>query len=152
MNRRRRKQRNPRFKESAIDAKQPRVVTASDPNQSTPTWSFSLCDITGPFGWDTAQDDELLQVIAFLGNIETSKLSEIFGQRHRGNHQPRPEQLSPTAQDRLKELKLEPERLASLRLNQARRIWAIRDGSILSLLWWDPHHLVWPQRRDNINH
>ena len=145
MNPRREKQRKPRFKESAIDDKQPRVVAQSDPNQSTPTWSFSLCDFDGPFSWESA---DWPQLTAHLKLLEQSRLSEIFGERRRGNHQPRQEQLSTTAQDRLKELRLDPERLVSLRLNQPRRLWAIRDGSVLALLWWDPHHLVWPRGPD----
>ena len=153
MSSRKGKQRKPKFRESADDGKHPHLAphlaSQSDPNQDRPTWSFLLCDISGPFGWDTTQDGDLLRVIVFLKNLEQSKISEIFGQRNRGNHQPRPDQLGPTAQGRLKELRLEPERLASLRLNKANRIWAIRDRSILSLLWWDPNHLVWPDKNQN---
>ena len=99
----------------------------------------------GPFGWDTATQDELLEVMNYLRTIERSKLSEIFGERNRGNHQARTDQLSSCAQERLTTLRLDPDRLVSLRLASAKRIWAIRQESVLSLLWWDPHHLVWPR-------
>lgn len=145
MNRRRGKQRNPRFKESAIDAKQPHEGAQFDTRQNTPTWSFALVDIDGPFGWDTATQDDFLSIIQHLRSLEKSKLSELFGDRRRKNHQPRSDQLGKEARKRLTTLKLDPDRLVSIRLTGANRIWAILDGSVLSLLWWDPYHLVWPQ-------
>ena len=143
----RRKPRRPAIRESADDAKRPRVAAEPGDFDSTPAWSFALCDIDGPFGWRAASQSDLLRVFRHLGLLEKSKLSEIFGERHRKNHQPRPDQLGKTARDRLQALKLDPERLLSLRLTRAERIWLVREGTTLALLWWDPHHLVWPRKR-----
>ena len=144
------KQRKPRvFKKPPEDTKQPRSVIQPDHFQDKPTWSFARCDMSGPFGWDIASKENLIHVMKHLGDLEKSKLSEIFGERHRGNHQPRIDQLGEPAQDRLLKLKLAPERLASLRLTSAERIWAMRDYDkpVLSLLWWDPTHSVFLSRK-----
>lgn len=145
MNPAKNKQRRPRAKESPSDAKQIRLATPLDDNQRKPAWSFLFCDFDSPFGWNAASKEDLLQVVHHLGELERLTLAEIFGQRNRGNHQPRPQQLGKPAQSRLKKIKLDPERLVSLRLTGTKRIWLIREGSILSLLWWDPQHQVWPQ-------
>ena len=141
------KSRRPTLRETADETKQPRVAVEPGDFRSTPTWSFAQCDFGGPFGWGTAEQSDLLRVFKHLGHLEKSTLSEIFGERHRKNHQPRPDQLGKTARNRLQELGLAPERLISLRLTGAGRIWLVREGTILALLWWDPHHLVWPQKR-----
>ena len=112
----------------------------------TPALSFERCDKYGPFGWANAADRDLRRIREFLGGLKMLKLGEIFGERRRGNHRPRPDQLGQPAQDRLKVLRLAPERLASLRLTKRERIWAVVDGSVLALLWWDPLHQVWPRR------
>ena len=137
------------IKESPKDTKQPRSLTYPDHFQGTPAWSFLRCDMDGPFGWKVATQEDLLRVMKHLGSLENSKLSEIFGERHRKNHQPRLDILGKEAKKRLTELNLAPERLVSIRLTSSERIWAIRnhENSILSLLWWDPNHLVYPSKR-----
>ena len=102
------KKHEPALGESADDAKRPRVGVQPDIFQHSPTWSFALCDFDGPFGWGTAEQRDLLRVMEHLKHLEKSKLSEIFGERRRGNHQPRPDQLGKAAQDRLSELRLDP--------------------------------------------
>jgi hypothetical protein len=54
-------------------------------------------------------------------------------------------ELCKTARDRLEDLRLEDiDELVSLRLGGAERVWGIRDGNVMLLLWWDPEHAVCP--------
>ena len=53
--------------------------------------------------------------------------------------------LCPAAQRRLAEISQDDiDDLISLRLGGRERIWGIRDGATLKLLWWDPDHQVCP--------
>lgn len=65
------------------------------------------------------------------------------------NHHPvKVEDLSKAARDRLREIELDDvEELFSLRLDGRKRIYGIRDGRILELLWYDPDHTVYPIKR-----
>lgn len=87
------KSRKPALGETADETKRPRVAVEPRDFGRTPTWSFAQCDIGGPFGWGTAEQSDLIRVFKHLGYLEKSTLSEIFGERHRKNHQPRPDQL-----------------------------------------------------------
>jgi len=53
--------------------------------------------------------------------------------------------LIPEAQRRLKQKRLgDVEDVVSLRVGKRRRVWGIRYGRTLYLLWWDPDHDICP--------
>ena len=80
-----------------------------------------------------------------LKNFETMLWNDILG---RNNHAVLVSQISREAQVRLEDLKLDDnESLISLRLTGTQRIWGIRIGNILQLLWWDPNHEVCPSEK-----
>ncbi len=138
---------NPRKSRDIQLPERDKFPRSADPGTSflkKPSWGFSLLDMNGPYGWRTANKGDFVRVFEHLRNMEKLKLSEILGERHRGNHQVRPNQLSSKAQHRLKKLGMAPDKLISLRLDGSTRIWLIQEGLVLSLLWWDPYHLVWP--------
>ena len=64
------------------------------------------------------------------------------GQRGGNNHHPVPVfQCSKLAQDRLEYLHIDDiDELFSLRLSNVVRVYGIRDGRTLKLLWFDPAH------------
>lgn len=74
--------------------------------------------------------------------------SEILVDSKKQNHTiPIPE-LSKEAQSRLREIGNDDiDTLISLRLSGKRRVWGIRTGSTLSILWWDPEHRVCPSKK-----
>lgn len=54
------------------------------------------------------------------------------------------------AQERLQELGLDDrEVIVELRLTGTQRLWALREGSMLYVLWWDLHHKVCPSTKRN---
>ena len=54
--------------------------------------------------------------------------------------------ISPAAQKHLMQRNIETDTLISLRVTGKKRIWGVRDGSVLHLLWWDPQHEVYPTK------
>lgn len=86
--------------------------------------------------------DKLIEVVQKLGGWEGSSLDEILG---RNSHEVKVEQLAKEAQKEMVRLKIDDvESLLSLRLRGKERIWGIRRGQVVELLWWDPEHEVCP--------
>lgn len=99
-------------------------------------------DRSGPWGWD-GFDPSLLQEL-FQKVFESQKLSWQDLVKN-GSHLVDIEQLCPEAQKRLYQIQKEDlDQLFSLRITARKRVWAIKEGKILWLLWWDPNHEVYP--------
>ncbi len=111
-------------------------------------WKLEILDPDGPWGWRSAAVDRdwWVEIFPKLKHFETMTWAEILrasgGRRIGNNHHPvAVENLSRAAQNRLKEIGLsEVWELFSLRLDGTKRIYGIRDGQVLKVLWYDPHH------------
>jgi hypothetical protein len=54
------------------------------------------------------------------------------------------------AQDRLEDLRrADQTTISALRISGERRLWGFRVGNIFHVIWWDPHHEVWPSEKKN---
>ena len=76
----------------------------------------------------------------------------IFQDSHKNSHHSVPiEKIILEAQKRLRKLGYKTEQLQGLlisfRLTGKKRIWAIREGNLAYVLWWDPEHKICPPRR-----
>lgn len=59
-------------------------------------------------------------------------------------------QIVREAQNRLVELGQDDvSDVYSLRISGRERVWGIRDGSKLKILWWDPNHEICPSPKKN---
>jgi hypothetical protein len=88
--------------------------------------------------------DDLRLVIDGLRPFESMTWGEIEGSR---SHFISRSSIIAAAQKRLREIKQDDvDELFSLRLTGRQRIFGIRDGAILRLLWWDPLHELCPSR------
>lgn len=111
----------------------------------TPAWRVSLMEMAFPFGWSDIEPEKLREVRDKLRDFESMTWYEILVAAGSRNHAVAVERLSKEARDRLEELgQLDVEELVSLRLSGAERVWGIRAGNILNVLWWDPLHAVCP--------
>ena len=90
-------------------------------------------------------DGELLLYLhGKLKSFEAMTWGEIL---NRNNHLVPVDSLSKAAYDRLCALHLDDlEELLSLRLSGKERIWGILEHNVVTLLWWDPEHLVCPSK------
>ena len=140
---------------SSKNNKQPKsqeVFTSKTPKSrpqqqvDTVVWSFVLLEEEGPFGWNHCTSHEkyfkILIKKKHLGNMEC--WSDI---EKAGSHAISCDKLCKEARDRLKEIKQDDiEELFSVRISGEERIFCIRDGNCLKVLWWDPNHQVCPSR------
>lgn len=118
-----------------------------------PSWTFSRCDKEK---WALSECDNIHEtIIAKLSSNEGMTWQEIqsaSGGRKSGSnsHFIPIEDLGTDVQKRLIELKLEDvDRLFSLRLTGEKRLWGIvNDNGVFSILWYDPHHKIYPVKRD----
>jgi uncharacterized ubiquitin-like protein YukD len=127
-----------------IESKTPK--TSSTPSdQNHPEFRADQMDQEGRWGWhhfDSLEMQELLQKI-----FESQKLS-WQDLRNNKSHLVNKENLCPDAQKRLIQIQKDDlDQLFSLRLTGRKRIWGIKDGNILWLLWWDPNHEVCPSQK-----
>ena len=110
-------------------------------NQPRPTWRFSGVDRGGPFRWPKDTIDELA-ILQKLHEFDSMNWSEIEGGKH---HTIEVGKLSKAARARLAEIRRDDApALFSFRCNGKERIFGIRLGGVVHLLWWDPQHAVCP--------
>jgi hypothetical protein len=130
---------------SSFDRGNERRVRGAVPNYSGahPLWAFARVDRGGSWCWDRLDGATLMWVLGKLGNFETMTWAEIEAA---GSHLVRNDAgLSKLARDRLAEIEHdEADTLFSLRLGGQPRIWGIRVGGALKIMWWDPNHEVYP--------
>lgn len=131
----------PKSLNSPSESKTPKAgVVPSD--QLRPEFRTDQMDMEGPWGWnqfDPLQIKELFQKI-----FESQKLTwqEL---RNNGSHLVNRNIFCPEAQKRLIQIKQDDlDELFSLRITARKRVWGIKDGNLLWLLWWDPEHTVCP--------
>jgi hypothetical protein len=124
------------------DRKQARAQAHNVPSQ-TPLWAFRVVDLGGRWCWSALQRDDILLVFDKLKSYESMAWAQIEGPT--GSHFVEVHKLSKPARERLVEIRQDDvDLLFSLRITGRQRVWGIRDGHVLRLLWWDPEHEVCP--------
>jgi hypothetical protein len=113
----------------------------------TPAWQFHRCDEEHSlWGWAKLNSSEHLKIIKSLHGFEKmswTQIKQAAGGRSSGtnNHVLSIDRFAKNALKRLQDLKLDDiDELFSLRLNNTLRLYGIRDGRVLRLIWHDPHH------------
>ena len=134
----------PLVKSNPSFSKDPRVDQARKSYlYENPSWQLRSLDSEGSWGWKVVSKDLVTQdIIPKLQSFESMHWNDILG---RNSHEISVDRICKEAKKRLQELKhVDIENLVSLRLTGKNRIWGIRNGSILRILWWDPDHTVYP--------
>lgn len=110
-------------------------------------WRFSSCDPEGPFCWSNiTPPDKLREVMGKLHEFETKSWKELMDG---GSHPIPTHKLEKVARDRLSEMDRDDiDELMSFRLTGTNRVWCIKSGHIMRVLWWDPDHLVYEVPKD----
>lgn len=132
------------------EQKTPRISRNNNPQQSgshTPSWRFDAVDFDGP--WcprrTLPSGDFWGDVLPRLQAFERMNWTQI---ESAGSHAVPIGNLIPGAQRRLEEInQIDIDSLFSLRVSGRKRIWGIRFGSVLRMIWWDPEHQICPSTR-----
>ena len=145
----------PRAAHRPSAAKQPRAKFEPESTLAqTPCWQLGHLDLDGEWGWKHLDAPTLIDELHDkLRNFETMKWSEILsaagGRRQGTNSHAIPiDELCREAQQRLASLGYEDiDELFSLRLSGTCRLWGIREGRVLRVIWYDPEHQICPSPR-----
>lgn len=147
-----RRGKQPKFTKAPSSAKTPKIgVPPENSERERPAWQLGQIDFAGPWGWSGLTKEILLnEVHEKLRHFESMTWAEIqaaSGGRRSGNnsHEVAIDDLCEEARKRLVELQqADVDSLFSLRLSGKARIWGIKSGRILRVLWFDPKHEVCP--------
>jgi hypothetical protein len=131
----------PRFLRSSTE------VPAGD---GYPLFSFRKVDrfYDGEWGWPKLTDNDARALHTFFHECGCKTWNEICAEtsgRHRKHHPQPVESLVKEAQQRLDEIDLDDlSELFRFRLMGEQRLWGVRIGVQFYVVWWDPHHKVYP--------
>jgi len=148
-----RKSKHLRTRQGPLDRKEARTDPKQRPEQSNQekiAWGFQLLDQGGSWGVKAMNQDWEIEILPKLRDFESMTWQEILsasGGRTRGNnsHSITVNKLSEDAKKRLEEINLDDvDSLFSLRLTGKRRLYGIREGRVLKLIWYDPEHKICP--------
>lgn len=135
----------PAHKRQPAPIKQPAILAKVDPLPMSPAWRISMLEMVDPFGWHVLETEKLDEIRRKLSSFEAMTWHEILVVARHRNHAVPVDRLSKVARDRLEELgQGDIDEIVSLRLSGPERVWGIRTGNILKILWWDPDHGVCP--------
>ena len=129
---------------------QKKIVTGELPDYGNvyPSWRFSLADIQedSPWKWPSPNDPRFNEIYVKLLSFEKMTISQLFGGHN--NHRVSVDKICSDAQKRLKQINLNDyEELVSIRLNGAQRIWGVEERGIISVIWDDKFHQVYPSKK-----
>lgn len=127
------------------------VRSGADPEyyiHQKPTWTFRSFDWDGPWGLTAcAQHNWRRHIEQHLANFETMTWDEIqkaTGGRGQGSgnnhHHLERTKFTQIAQGRLTANGIYSDTFFSLRLENTSRIYGIREGNCLRIVWFDPFH------------
>lgn len=141
-------------RESVNGSKHPKI--AENPSSywgMYPVWSFRSLDISY-HKWGLSQTPHLFEdVIYKLKEFEGMTWASIMsasGGRNRGtnNHFDNVSDLIAEAQNRWIDLHLEDyDRVFSLRLTGAYRLFGILEDGVFRIVWFDPNHEIYPVKK-----
>ncbi len=136
------------FKQIQEDLKQQRKIAKQlqypDQEGKFPLWRFSIVDWDDPWGWRHIIPEKWEDILSKLGHFETQTWQDI--ETTTGSHLVTIKECpNPQMAKRLTEIHQDDiDEIFSLRLSGKERIWGILEGCVLKILWWDPHHEIWP--------
>ena len=120
------------------------------------SWRFSRMDRGGDWGYNQINKNnawkDVFQKLRDFDSMTWDALLKDRRGKSRGNanHWIPKEKLSKKARDRLNDVKrFDIEEVFSLRLTGKIRIFGVRNGSVLEILWYDPKHEVCPSTKRN---
>lgn len=107
-------------------------------------WCFHHYQQEGPFSFSDLRPSDWRILLERLRGLDALHLP---GLRSAGCHRVEIGNIVAEAQRQLQHLDMDDAELWSFRITGERRFWCIKTLNIFSLLWWDPHHRVYPSPR-----
>lgn len=114
-------------------------------------WRFTHVDNDGPWGFGALTAEALCDLLKQLVSFESMTVNEAF---HKGDEPGKSYDLeelpNPDALARLEAVKLgDQTKIWRLRIGGTGRLYGFLTGHVFHVVWWDPHHKVWPSHKRN---
>lgn len=124
--------------------KQPKLPPDADSNGRRVEWSFDIFD----HGMDWRDNDDpqitFCEIGQHLKSYSSMTWNEIMQSGNR-DHSMAQDALCKPARDRLREMRLDDfEEFWRFRFGGKERLWGVKMGHVFRVIWWDPHHQVYP--------
>lgn len=127
------------------------VRSAIDPEsylKQTPVWRFSDFDWESAWGYDscahvvTKLREHIEQHLASFETMTWDEILKASGGRRQGNnsHEIERDKFKPEVEKRLKDRSVLADTLFSLRLDAGTRLYGVREGRCLRVVFFDPFH------------
>ena len=141
----------PPFNASGGHKEVPGSATLSDSYKSNHVrWTAREIDNVTDAGdgrrWDL-NASETMELLKFLDELTGKTWGECENEMangHKRHHDHAITDLTPVAQDRLRQLDENEERIFRFRLKGKCWLWGFRSGDLFRVLWYDPEHKVYP--------
>lgn len=131
-------------------SKTPTAYTGTSPNEEPPAWRIARMEMVDPFGWYSLDATKLNAIREKLVEFERKTWNTILITEKHRNHSVSITNLCPEARKRLEDTNQDDiDEVVSLRLSGKERVWGIRIGFVMALLWWDPDHCVCPSLKSH---
>lgn len=109
---------------------------------------FNEVDLNGPWCLTSITPEDHHALIDFMREMESLLVREVIDGRRGKREDVAAASPNPDAQRRAQERYPDDhDRIHSLHLSGAKRIWGIQNENEFSVIWWDPNHEVWPTKR-----
>lgn len=127
------------------------VEDPDDWREQMPNWAFAKCDLRGcQWSWERIDGENLVQVLERLKDHESRRWKEILLDKSNGSIEISNERIAAEAKTRFVDLGFHDfDTIWKLRVNGPGRVWGIRIGRTLHIVWWDPDHGVYPMNIAN---
>lgn len=110
-----------------------------------PAWRIASMQLVEPWGWHELDAADMLHIRGRLGLFETMTWKEILLDSKKQNHSIEKWKICSEAQKHLEDIGYgDLEKIVSLRLSARERVWGVLNEGVLTVLWWDPDHTVYP--------
>jgi hypothetical protein len=126
----------------------PRRLPEAETSNERICWRFKYADHDGPWCFHEVGSGELCRVLNQLTSFESMTVAEAFSGRPGKDYNVEdiPNQL---ARGRLAALGIaDITKISRFRLSGAERLYGVRQQNVFYVVWWDPHHQIWPSSRD----
>lgn len=111
-------------------------------------WRFSEIDIKWDLLDNTLDNRAVLMMIDKLKAFESMKMGELFSPGSKVATKYDVPSVPQHTKDRLVEIARDDEdEIVRLRFNGPGRLYGVMRKHVFHVLWWDPHHRVWPSKK-----
>jgi hypothetical protein len=133
-------------KKSKVKKKKPGFQISPDISfQETLCWGFKFLDYDGEYGWHPISFKDNEAAFKTLSSFETRKWCEVVNDTYHNHFISISNFPTQEASKRLQQLGLDDyDEIFSIRIDAKTRVYGIKDGRVLNLLWFDPEHRLYP--------